>query len=237
MMTAPFCMELAVEETDMKEIHASESLKVGFLLAFTGGLLDAYSYINRGQVFATAETGNIVLMGIHLAQMQWDQVLHYLLPIVAFFVGVLATDQLKKRMGQREHTIHWRQPLLFLECVVVVIVAFLPTGAMDALANSMISFTSGIQVESFRKFRGCGCTTTMCTGNLRSGTEQLFHVMTHQNQEALEKVKVYYGLIGFFILGAICSGLLSMEFQTRTILVACVPLLVACYLMFEGKQK
>lgn len=142
MMTAPFCMELAVEETDMKEIHASESLKVGFLLAFTGGLLDAYSYINRGQVFATAETGNIVLMGIHLAQMQWDQVLHYLLPIVAFFVGVLATDQLKKRMGQREHTIHWRQPLLFLECVVVVIVAFLPTGAMDALANSMISFTT-----------------------------------------------------------------------------------------------
>lgn len=221
----------------MKEIHASESLRVGFLLAFTGGLLDAYSYINRGQVFATAETGNIVLMGIHLAQMQWMQVLHYLLPIAAFFAGVLAAEQLRKQLGQKEHTIHWRQPLLFLECIVVVIVAFLPMGTMDALANSMISFTSGIQVESFRKFRGCGCTTTMCTGNLRSGTEQLFHVITRKDPNAREKVTVYYGLISCFILGAISSGLLSMEFQEKTILVACIPLLAAFCMLFEGERN
>ena len=47
----------------MKQFQPSESLAVGFLLALTGGLLDAYSYLNRGEVFATAETGNIVLMG------------------------------------------------------------------------------------------------------------------------------------------------------------------------------
>ena len=45
----------------MKHFQPSESLAVGFLLALTGGLLDAYSYLNRGEVFATAETGNIVL--------------------------------------------------------------------------------------------------------------------------------------------------------------------------------
>ena len=45
----------------MKQFQPSESLAVGFLLALTGGLLDAYSYLNRGEVFATAETGNLVL--------------------------------------------------------------------------------------------------------------------------------------------------------------------------------
>ena len=65
----------------MKLFQPSESLTVGFLLALTGGLLDAYSYLNRGEVFATAETGNIVLMGINLAQQNWSGALHYLLPV------------------------------------------------------------------------------------------------------------------------------------------------------------
>ena len=67
----------------MKQFQPSESLAVGFLLALTGGLLDAYSYLNRGEVFATAETGNIVLMGINLAQQNWSGALHYLLPVLA----------------------------------------------------------------------------------------------------------------------------------------------------------
>lgn len=71
----------------MKQLQPSETLPVGLLLALTGGLLDGYSYLNRGQVFATAETGNIVLMGINLAQGQLAQALHYLLPILAFALG------------------------------------------------------------------------------------------------------------------------------------------------------
>ena len=36
-----------------------------------------------------------------------------------------------------------------------------------------ISFVCAMQVETFRKVRGSAFATTMCTGNLRSGTEQL----------------------------------------------------------------
>ena len=46
----------------------SESIRLGSILMFSGGFLDAYSYLVRGQVFATAETGNIALMGISLAR-------------------------------------------------------------------------------------------------------------------------------------------------------------------------
>ena len=46
----------------------SESLLIGTLLAVSGGLMDAYSYLFRGQVFANAQTGNILLLSVHLAQ-------------------------------------------------------------------------------------------------------------------------------------------------------------------------
>ena len=59
----------------------SETFRLGALLAMVGGFLDAYSYVTRGQVFATAETGNIVLMGLNLAQGNGPRALRYLLPI------------------------------------------------------------------------------------------------------------------------------------------------------------
>ena len=197
----------------MKQFQPSESLAVGFLLALTGGLLDAYSYLNRGEVFATAETGNIVLMGINLAQQNWSGALHYLLPVLAFTAGILAAEWVRRRCDPgegRPQRLHWRLPLLLAECVAILVVSALPMGPLDPLANIIISFASALQVESFRNIQGYGCVTTMCTGNLRSGTENLFHWLSRREPKAPPKMKVYYGLILCFILGAVVSGLLSL---------------------------
>lgn len=217
----------------MKQLQPSDSLTVGLLLALTGGLLDAYSYLNRGEVFSTAETGNIVLLGIHLAQGDLSGVLHYLLPVLAFTAGVLTAEGVRRRFD-RSGRVHWRLPLLLAECAAVVVVSFLPLGRMDALANIVISFTSALQVESFRNIQGCGCVTTMCTGNLRSGTENLFHWLSRREPKAPPKMKVYYGLILCFILGAVVSGLLSPLLAQRTVLLACIPLLTVFALLRRG---
>ena len=48
----------------MKKKHGqmSEAFLTAALLSVSGGLQDAYTYIARGQVFANAQTGNIVLL-------------------------------------------------------------------------------------------------------------------------------------------------------------------------------
>ena len=223
----------------MKQFQPSESLPVGFLLALTGGLLDAYSYLNRGEVFSTAETGNIVLLGINLAQQNWGGALHYLLPVLAFTVGILAAEWVRRRLDGSAGLVrlHWRLPLLLAECAAVVVVSFLPTGRLDPLANIIISFTSALQVESFRNIQGYGCVTTMCTGNLRSGTENLFHWLSRREPKAPPKIRVYYGLIGCFILGAVVSGLLTPLLAQRTVLAACLPLLAVFFLLLRGKER
>ena len=54
----------------MKKIPVEESFFVGALLALSGGLVDVYTYLIRGGVFAFAQTGNLVLLGIRLARGQ-----------------------------------------------------------------------------------------------------------------------------------------------------------------------
>ena len=68
---------------------APNSLIMGMLLAFVGGYLDAYTYITRDGVFATAQTGNTVLFAVRAASPEYDGAVQNIPPFVAFIAGVL----------------------------------------------------------------------------------------------------------------------------------------------------
>lgn len=59
----------------------SESVRLGILLALSGGLMDAYSYIVRDRVFANAQTGNMLLFGVNLSEgnIVWQYIILFLL--------------------------------------------------------------------------------------------------------------------------------------------------------------
>ena len=82
----------------------SESLLLGALLAMAGWLFDAYTYLCRGKVFANAQTGNIVLFGANIAEGNWLRAAEYLLPILAFALGVVAAEIVKRRYKKRRAT-------------------------------------------------------------------------------------------------------------------------------------
>ena len=50
------------------KFQISESIRLGAILALSGGFMDAYSYMERGEVFANAQTGNIVLLSQSIAE-------------------------------------------------------------------------------------------------------------------------------------------------------------------------
>ena len=107
-----------------EETHMSDALPLGLLLALTGGILDAYTYLNRGQVFATAETGNLVLLGINCAMGQWRRAAYYLLPISSYAAGLLTTLALHRRSDRL--FFHWRQFVVLAECLAVAAAALIP---------------------------------------------------------------------------------------------------------------
>ena len=69
----------------------SESFIVAILLALVGGFLDAYTYVCRDQVFANAQTGNIVKVGMTFAQGEYLKTVRYFIPIIAFCLGITLT--------------------------------------------------------------------------------------------------------------------------------------------------
>ena len=149
---------------------------IGNFLTLAGGFQDAYSYNCRGKVFANAQTGNIVLLGQNLAMGNWSMALHYFMPLAAFISGVYVTEWVHQKYRDYRK-IHWRQIVLVAEVLLLAAVGFMPQ-SVNMLANVCLSFACAMQVNSFRKFKGLPCATTMCIGNMRSATEMLckFHI-------------------------------------------------------------
>lgn len=209
----------------------SESAIVIGLLCVSGGFQDAYTYNCRDEVFANAQTGNMVLMGQNFAMGNWYLGIRYLLPVLAFAAGIYGAEKIRVLYGQSEK-IHWRQIVILLEAVTLFAVGFMPE-QVNLPANMLVSFVCAMQVQSFRKLKGSAYATTMCIGNLRAATELWCSYRSTHNIEARRKSLLYYGFIGIFILGAALGGVLTMIFVEKAIWISSGLLLIVFFMMFR----
>lgn len=211
------------------KIAIHESFSVGALLALAGGFLDAYTYLSRGGVFANAQTGNMVLLGIRLAERNWGGAVRYLIPIIAFAAGVLLAEWIQSTLKGRR----WRQAVLLLEIALLAVIGFVPDGRWNWAVNVAVSFVCALQVEAFRTMHGLSYATTMCTGNLRSGTECLFLYFQTKNKVLLSNGMKYYAIIVVFILGAVLGVFLTGWLAERAVWVPACLLAIVFSLLFQ----
>ena len=208
----------------------SEAFLTAAFLSLSGGLQDACTYISRGRVFANAQTGNIVLLSQSICERDPSRTIHYLIPLLFFAFGV-AGAELIRQCYQHSRRVHWRQLVLLIEMILLLIVGFLPD-SQNVLANSMVSFACAMQVQSFRKVNGFSFASTMCIGNLRSGMESLCAYRIAKDRKTLYKAAHYFGIIFLFAFGAGLGGVCIPHFGMRTIWFSCALLLVSFLLMF-----
>ena len=210
-------------------VQMSESVPVMVLLTLSGGLQDAYSYFVRDRVFANAQTGNIVLMSCELFGGDWRECLRYLIPVLAFASGVLASG-LIRAFHPSGGRLHWRQSVLAAEIFLLAAVGLMPE-SWNWLANALTSFACAMQVEGFRSVSGSAYASTMCIGNLRSGMSHLSEAISRRDRDRLREAAKYGLIILTFALGAGAGGVLSGYLGIRTIWVSCALLCAGFLLM------
>ena len=188
----------------------SESIELGIILALAGGFMDVYSYIGRDHVFANAQTGNILLVGVSISEGNWALAGRYFFPVVSFAVGIMLADLVHERFGS---VIHWRQVTVFFEAVILLGVSFIP------------------------KIHGHGIATTMCIGNLRNALQNVDdYIITHK-RGFLENGLLYFGVIFTFVFGAVLGNWCIERIGLHAIVVASVLLFVAFAIMFIDRER
>ncbi|PKK40501.1 hypothetical protein ABB02_00172 [Clostridiaceae bacterium JG1575] len=201
------------------------------VLTMVGGFMDAYSFLLRGEVFATGQTGNLVLMAIQLSRFQWRGVLHYLLPITAFWLGVfLSRILLHEGFGGEARA--WQRGTLLFEVAAFTLIAFIPLQVPHLLVNALIALCAALQFCAFRQLEAENApfASVFCTGNMRSCAEALYLGMVYHDPREIRKAKYYGMVLTSFILGVVVGVFFVTWWSTYAAFIMVALLLSAFFL-------
>ncbi len=126
----------------------------GCVLAIVAGYADAVGFLTFG-AFAGAMTGNTVLLGIALAEVDFSAAGQSALIIAAFLAGVAASAVLAQRIPL--------VAILGLEAVAIVAAALIA----PVVAAPVLAFAMGLQNATMTRFAGASLNTVVLTGNLQ----------------------------------------------------------------------
>lgn len=210
-----------------RDVDITQTLGFGMLITMVGGFMDTYSYTVRGEVFATGQTGNLVLVAVRLMRGEFLPMLQALTPILSFWLGVFAAQHLLHRV-HKGNDLRWRRNVLWVELLLLLIVGLIPAEVPHILANTLISLTAAMQFCCFRNLgEGAAYATVFCTGNMRSCAEMYYRGLVLKDRTSLKKAHCYGGILLSFFLGA-CLGVGTSALWTeKSIWCACGILGVA----------
>lgn len=214
-------------EVPVRKRAVRERAVLGFTVTCAGGLMDAYSYLTRGKVFATGQTGNVVLLAINLAQLDWLGVARYMAPILAFAVGILISKYVLASVHAGDHFRMQRWVIIF-EAIVFASIALVPPMVPDLPVNLAISLCAAISFENFRTFgTKSAYASVFCTGNIRSFAETFYDgFVGHDHHEAQRSIR-YLGLIASFTAGVVAGYFLIGAFGHYAALAISMLFLIA----------
>jgi uncharacterized membrane protein YoaK (UPF0700 family) len=189
----------------------------GVLLALAGGYLDAFTFIEKGQVFANAMTGNVVLLGVVMAGQDWADVIRHLAPIIAFFLAIV-TAEILKHHRPINHIVRPATACLLIESSAFIVAGFLPPRIPNYVFTIGISFLATLQNSMFTQIAEQELNTVMTTGNLRKCLESLIRwIFDRDSKILIPKIRVFGTVCSAFFAGALLSGLLSPRLHNKSL--------------------
>ncbi len=215
-----------------------ERFEVGLFLSFTGGVLDAYTYVARGGVFANAQTANIILFALNLCELHFLSALKYVVPIVCFVFGVLISEFILSRQLQKGAKLANYVTLLVLEAAVLVGVAFMPFEEdWNMFANAAVSFVASVQYSTFRKMENVPLATSFCTGNLRTASQYLYRAAAEKSADKFAVSLKFFANIFFFVLGVAAGYFVTVNFPLSPLVAGGILLLIGGYMIAAKSVK
>lgn len=209
-----------------------ETVEIVLLLAFSGGYIDAYTWIIHG-VMANAQTANLIFLWVHATAGNWTKALHFVPPLLAFAAGIVIATWLRRVAGERASAIS-----ILLEILLLIAIGILHNRMPDLAGTLGISLVAAMQTAVFTRVEGALCSTVMITGNLRQAIETIFVVVAGSAPPGtLRRSGIYFALCAVFGCGAAAGAFVTQAIPNLTLGIPVVALLAVLLRCEASHQK
>jgi len=218
---------VSVQQSAAASFPREEALLIACFLALTGGYLEAYTWIVH-RVFANAQTANLVFLWVYLTNGEWEQADRFVLPLLAFGIGVILACWLRWAAPERASRIS-----IIVEIVFLFVVAILHNRLPDRAGTLGISLVAAFQTVSFPKVEGLNYSSVMATNNFRQTVEGLFVAFAGNRDAKLFRRPYVFGTMCLAFGAGAAIGAIMTEVAPAYSLAIPVFLLVIVLLRCE----
>ncbi len=224
-----------LKPAEKPRFRGANSLATAMALSLSAGFLDGFTYVGHGRTFASAMTGNMVLLGVNVAAFG-PKTLAYVYPLVAFVFGVVAANLLGRKIVRRHMRMSPHFLTLLIEIAVLSGVAFLPRSLEDHVLVAIITVSTAMQNTSFRNIGTRTYNSIIMTGNLQTFSNALASGVTSGDHGALEQVRDLGAVLASFIGGAALGAIATPRFGDHVTLAPAALLAVVAIALIAARD-
>lgn len=193
---------------DKNSFPNDERLWVFLLLMYIGGYFGGFTYSLRGGVFCNAQTGNLVLLAMSIAEKNYLLLNYSLFSLGSYITGIFIAEFLEEKVNKFKF-LKWHTLLLFFEIMVTIFLGFVPEKTPYQVSQLAICFITAMQFNTFKKAHGLGMATTFCTNHVRQFSAFLIKFLKNRDRKNIKVSLSHFGMLVAFLSGVMSSMLLG----------------------------
>lgn len=195
-------------------------LAVYLPLAFVGGFLEIYTFLNMDGLFANSQTSNIVMFFQSICAGDKFGILYCFIPIIIYMLGIAVTEIAPQKISNGG--LRWPKICLLIEILCIIGVGFVPANINGRISALPIFFLTALQYNTFKSMQGQAVSTVFCTNNLRQVVIHLCRYKEKNNPDQLIFTSVYVFVILSFGMGVVLGFYLSNFFAVKAVWICAV---------------
>lgn len=226
-----------------KSRNKKHNLSIAILLSFVAGMVNVVGFL-AVQKLTTNVTGHFAFMMEAFLNLDYLQVLFFLIYIFSFFAGSFFSNFIIEFTSHFSDKFKYIIPI-FTEILLLGMIALLPLGIIKQYQNMVactLLFSMGLQNSLVTIVSNSIVRTTHLTGlftDLGIECSQLFFYKSHDQYEKLiNSIQLRLSIIFSFFVGGILGGYLFPLYQNHILIIASILLVLGFsidYLILQFK--
>jgi uncharacterized membrane protein YoaK (UPF0700 family) len=200
-----------------KDETSNISTELTVIASFLMGFIDAYTFLQHNETFASAQTGNLVSLSVKLFTGQWMEALSHAWVFGGFVLGAFAGEALMERY-QGISVKRYRYYLL-IQTILIFILALFQQEITGAIVLFSLGTLAGYELTIFRKFRETTVNNGIMTGNVKNLMRHLYLILFRKDSKAKSHFLDLVATVLIFLLGA-GAGALVIQYNPNFVLWA-----------------
>lgn len=199
-----------------------------YAASMIGGFFGGYAIINFYELFANAQTANMIHLVEKLVGHTYAGLSYVLAALFTYMAGNAFCVLFRKFISKNLRVLS-----LALDVLAIIAVGIITEFSDSSFALLPILFVMPIQWNAFNDDAGYVSSTIFSTNNLRQATMSLTQYLTDKDKAQLDKTKFYWATLLNFHIGVAVVCAASIIFSVHSIWFGFIPaaLAVAMYVI------